>query len=72
MEIQGTREVFLRYGIIFSDHATCVDKEIEPNGPVDLPSITNKTQLELESDMFLQSMLIEDLEDAESESNRIK
>ena len=50
----------------YTDDAICVDEEIQPNGLVELPLVTiDEHEPQLESDSYLESLLIEDLSDAD-------
>ena len=50
----------------YTDAATCVDEEIQLDGLVELPLVTaDEFDPQLESDTYLESLLTEDLSDAE-------
>ena len=50
----------------YTDDATCVDEEIQPDGLVELPPlIADDPDGQLESDAYLESLLAEDLNDVE-------
>ena len=48
------------------NNAICVDYEIQPNGLVEIPPVSmDEEELPLESDSYLESLLIKDLNDAD-------
>ena len=50
----------------YTDDATCVDEEIQPDGLVELPVVTiDEQETQLDSDSYLESLLTEDLSDVD-------
>ena len=49
----------------YTNYATCVDEEIQPDGLVEIPIVTaDEFDPQLESDSYLESLLTENLSDA--------
>jgi len=53
----------------YNDDATCVDEEMQPDGLLEIPSVTMDEEPPLESDSYLESLLTEDIEDVDHDSD---